>query len=428
MRNSQRVALFILACTVPTAIVCVRNVLPRAEPPPLPNFPILFPKPNGQNGYEDFVMAADLTSSNANWLKYENIYNENPGPTPEMWRELLADPTVQRTLALLRLGLRKRIAPPRDSPDLQTLYPELKVFRSVARLLNVEMEEMFATGETSKAIDCLSDALDFGRDVQSGAGLGGVGGVVGLYIENISLHTFSNYLNQLTIADCNKLIRIVNNHLKLKDPQFSLISTERSIFLRSLRKYRTNAMTLLDAINPGPNASVSEKDDYSTMYRLIKENPESGSVIFDQSAQLIAKHYDLTLAEIRRPVWERKYPEPLERKSPASKLAFAFCPPSYSPMGGRFASNRMMVQMLGVQAAVLRHLKLRNRLPENLDELKLGNLAIDLFNGKPLAYMPSGGKAFTISSIGAFDPGDWKRPSTGKRVPIIALYPPQIKP
>jgi hypothetical protein len=181
----------ILGFAIPVAIYFEQSAFSRVVTPP-PIFPKLFPKPTGQNGYEEFVMAADLINSSRVWQEYERVYFDHPGPTLIMKRRVLFDPTVQRALTLIRAGLRKRIQSPRPYPELQTLVPELPAFRSLGRLLGVEMSVNFADGRNSQAIECLRDALMFGYRIQAGTLFSGV---VGLYVDDVALREFGDHLN-----------------------------------------------------------------------------------------------------------------------------------------------------------------------------------------------------------------------------------------
>ncbi len=91
-------------------------------------------------------------------------------------------------------------------------------------------------------------------------------------------------------------------------------------------------------------------------------------------------------------------------------------------MGDRFASEQVLLQILGVHAAVLRYRWQHRHLPGSLEELRLGDLAIDPFTRKSLTYQRVDDHTYEIGSAGAYDPGDAKRPPTGQRVSIIVPY------
>ncbi len=424
MRTTRLIALIVLGSVLSTAIYCRRSASTPASPPS-PIFPQLFPNSTGQNGYEDFVRAADLLAASPACQEYENVYEVPLGGPLDMERRVIADPIAQRVLATMRAGLRKRIHSPRDQPELSTLLPELPIFKSIGRLLCADMDVLFADGKSAKAIDCLNDGLNFERAVQVGdPGIG----VVGLYVESILLRSFARHLNQLSTADCAKLVSIANKQLKRSDPQIILLTAERDMVLRSLRIYRANALVFLDKMDPGPNASVSDRDDYASVCRLVRENPDSGAAIFDRAAELVSEHFDQTLTEIKGPVWERKYPVPSERESPEAKLIYSFVAPSYSRMGNRFASGRAMLQMLAVHASIIAYSQQHGHFPASIEELKLGALAVDPFTGKALIYKRSNDQTYEISSAGAYDLGDAKHPPSGQRIAITFPYSPQNKP
>src|SRR5579871_6835274 len=111
-------------------------------PPQPPLLQRLFPQPTGLNGYEDFVMAADLIRDN----KAFDEATDGNNTTLAVRRRALADPACARALALLREGLKKPIASPRTQMDETTVLPELTWFRALGRLLMVEQYVLLADG------------------------------------------------------------------------------------------------------------------------------------------------------------------------------------------------------------------------------------------------------------------------------------------
>src|SRR5438128_913692 len=103
MRNFRLLAALILGFAISLVIYRVQNAFAHADSSQ-PNFLKLFPRPTGQNGYEEFVMATDLTESSRVWQEYEKGYSDSPDPTLAIKRRVLADPDVQRALALIRTG------------------------------------------------------------------------------------------------------------------------------------------------------------------------------------------------------------------------------------------------------------------------------------------------------------------------------------
>ena len=104
------------------------------------------------------------------------------------------------------------------------------------------------------------------------------------------------------------------------------------------------------------------------------------------------------------------------------------CRASYSKPGGRFAREQALLQILGTHAAIRRYNCRQHRLPGNLDELHLGNLATDPFTGQALSYKLLDSGAYAISSVGPFDPDGPKDPAARRRIPVIVPYPPSLNP
>ena len=386
-----------------------RQLPPKPSPP---MFNQLVSHPSGTNGYEDFVRAVDFANSSTAWQNYENGPDNPPIAVKRM---TLADAKLQTCLTALRAGLNKQATFIHKNPGIETLYPEMKDFRSLARLLILDMDVKWTSHKNSDAVKVLEDGLAFGRAVEVGPM---VSGIVGLYIQNHFLWAFAKNFNQMDVQDCQKVQKIVGEHLMAPDLQISLINSERDTYLHSFQHYRSNPMGLLKQLDPGPNAGAKEKTNFAEVCNMIVENPGVGPSIFDEAMKVLDKHNRLTIAELKRPTWKRVYPGPEERTSPAAKLIYSLCQPSYSIIGNRFAAEQALVQIIGVHAAVIQFKLQNGHLPDNIEQLKLGRMAVDPFTGRQLSYQRHKDENYEIKSEGPWDPGDSKRPPSGKRVPI----------
>jgi hypothetical protein len=142
----------------------------------------------------------------------------------------------------------------------------------------------------------------------------------------------------------------------------------------------------------------------------------------DKMADLINRHYNATLSELKPPVWERHYPSADDRLSPEARLLFSLCPRCYGRIGDRFASERALVQIIAVHAAVIRYRFLHKRLPATLVELKLGAAATDPFTGAPLNLTSLGGDAYEVSSAGPLNRGHGNAAASAARTPIVVRF------
>src|SRR5262249_40593901 len=144
IRWSGWIVLYVLAAGAPCGEAGVPNKVPE---PSL--FSQIILKPTGQNGYEEFVAAADLVRQSAPRVDIA------VGGTLKQKRAALADRNCARALELLRRGMQKPVVLPRTSVDWGTTGPELTHFRRLGRLLQVEQYVLFSQGRTRQATDSL---------------------------------------------------------------------------------------------------------------------------------------------------------------------------------------------------------------------------------------------------------------------------------
>jgi hypothetical protein len=246
--------------------------------------------------------------------------------------------------------------------------------------------------------------------------------VVGLLVENTLLKSFSQHLGELNLQDCDKLLTITNKHLARADVLPGIVSRERDVYARTFKNHRSDALGLMNMLDPGPNATETDRNDFLEVREMLRRRPESGPELMDTMVDLINLHYDATLSELKRPVWERSYPFAQDRSSRAARLLFALCPRSYARYGDRFASERTLLQLLAVHAKVIRYSILHNHLPNALEQVNPGDMGTDVFTGGPLKFTSLSRDAYEISSAGPCDRGDGNRVPGGRRTPITVKY------
>jgi hypothetical protein len=89
-----------------------------------------------------------------------------------------------------------------------------------------------------------------------------------------------------------------------------------------------------------------------------------------------------------------------------------------------FTANRTELQLFGVHAAIRRFRWEQDRLPEGLEELRLGDLATDPFTGKGLLYRRTGRITYTLSSVGPPKRDALRNTVPDQRVPVtLPIWP-----
>ncbi len=319
-------------------------------------FKQLFPNPTGQNGYEEIVMAGELAKG------CEGLATDGRSTLTEK-RRLLSNPDAIRALALFRQGLKKPIHAPHGTTG-EPRFEAFSAIRALARLLMVEQYVLLADGKVGAAIDSLRDGLTLGYAIARDAILGGL---VASAVDMIVVRTLERHIEQLSVRDCDRLRKLAVDWLNMPDPAIDALEAERILMHKRLQE------------------------------QLGGTNAELGS----QAMGIIDARIDVTVASLRSPYWERKELPELTGNYPAEQYVRNLgIEEIFDQALNRFARDQAWVQILGVHAAIRSYKWENNRLPDSLEQLRLGRMVIDPFTGKPLIYKRTGDNTYELTSEG----------------------------
>jgi len=186
------------------------------------------PRPAGRNGYEEYLLAADIIESPeaVKFLNWEDYWNRNqtgiyavtagdvPPKEPERPHGLSLNDDLltirrekerrfRRILDLVKAGNAKPVWNPRSSMDLDSLLPELGPFRAISRHLVQFAYVSFANGKSAEGTERLIDALRFGIRISQGPM---IFRLVSMALASIVLAGFEEHLSRLSEADCHRII------------------------------------------------------------------------------------------------------------------------------------------------------------------------------------------------------------------------------
>jgi hypothetical protein len=378
------------------------------ETPPEPSiFSQLFPQPTGKNGYEDLVLAGQLTRHNRaldDIMAGKGTLNDK--------RNVLAQPEIAHALALIHEGLRKPILSPRAGipMDENTLYPDMMLMRQLARLLKIKQYVLLADGRTGEAIDCLWDGLRIGYLVQTDSL---ITGLVGIAVDTIMLDATARHLEQMSVGDCDRLLKLVHAWLEAPSPAEGVLTAERDMALRILQKHRSDPKSLQALLR---EIASKENPDVSAIGLFLTDNPTATEGLIDQTTALVQEQYAQLFASLRQPYWERREFTLKDPDSLSGRL-YHLLTADTGQVSERYARDRVNVQLLGLQTALRRFRWEYERLPASLSELNDDRLTTDPFTGKPFVYRCNG-DTYELSSAGPYDRGDQEHSPSGERVPI----------
>ena len=374
-----------------------------------PSFANLFPKPTNNNGYEEWVQAADLIQNNP-----DVEAATQPDATLTFKRRLLAQPPVAQALALLREGLKKPVTSPRTEIELETLFPELPSFQQLARLLRTEEYVEFADGRVDTAIDSLRVGLAFGYRIQTDTL---ISGLVGLSVDTQVLVEFARHLDQLSVYQCNQVERLVQDFLGAQNPAVHLLALEKSYGLKMLEARRADPnalLTLLDIFDLKKHPEDTE-DVQNVQHALITQ-PQTMNTLLDDAEARISALYDQALLNLSLPLAQRKSLVRDTSNAPGAALCRLMAVDAQR-IQDVYAGDQAKLRLLGVHVLIHRYRWEHNALPGSLADLHAAELVKDPFTGDLIVYQRDG-ERYSLYSQGPFLRDDTGKSSATERVPV----------
>jgi hypothetical protein len=362
----------------------------------------IFPHPTGRNGYEDLVLAGELARSDHD-LDDATAILPWSHPTLAKKRRALRSPQVVRALALLRRGLSKPIVRPAED-DLDRGPIRLRFLER--DLLPTEEDVLLADGKTAAALDDTFDGLRIAAIYQ---GVGPMTWVGASGMREVATRSIARHLGQLTAADCERLFQICRDWSETPRPLERVLAGARRDALEELDDWRTDPKGFDERL---------DRDDLLDAARgAVGGSPNWHEAVLEIAAQRIRRAMDDLAEDLKRPSWERQAPAIATSAELLDKVARALSP----WLGGVLMHNfhrldvlspydfadttydQTRARLLACHAAILRFRWEHQRLPKSLEDLRLGNLAIDPYTGQVLRYEPKGdgkGAGYRLASDG----------------------------
>ncbi len=406
----------LIACCLAAAAIAPRaSISQEPEEPVKTYFSQLFPNPTGRNGYEELVMAGDFARTSR---LLQEVQEADPAATLSAKRAALADPPVKRALQLLRTGLQKPLVPLHPRITIETTFPEFALFRNLARTLMIEQYIRLADGDVFGAIDSVRDCLKLGAACGSDIL---IAGLVRVAVDAIATRTFADHLGQLSARDCDRIVALALQWMSTPDPSVEVMLGEKRAATETWKRIRsdpTQVEELLPNTDDEDEAERVKAARYHMEIDALAQNPPAYTALIDSVHSRIVGRMDAEIANLQLPPWKRKLLDTKADDSLVGYLAETLMP-TFDTVSDRFVTDQVKIQLLGMQAAILRYLWEHERLPDSLRQLRLPNLIMDPFTGEPLIYRRTGPRAYELSSAGPYDRGDGETPPSGKRLPIF---------
>ena len=358
----------------------------------------LFPQPTGQNGYEDLVRAAELLKRSSLWAEAQQK------GTLTSRRRALGDTPVRQARVLIDAAMLKPMLSPIRELSVATTFPEFAGFRDCARLLSAEMHLLFAEGRTAAALVSFSQGLRLGSAPKAEVL---IGGLVGVAIDAILLARLMRHLEQCTPRDCDRIQATLREHIERDQG-----NTEKAI-AKEMR-FVESVLPTLEKSTPEVFAELFSAQDDPSLAHLqrqitaLQRDSTEKKRVFSAFVRGAQANLDRALTYLAAP--NTLPPEP---KLPEGSLEAALVnalTPTFPRAVEKFVQDRINWQLLYCHAAIRKYKWEWEKLPENLDVLKLAEWALDPYTRQPFHY-ESKGETYELFSAGPIG-------EDGQRAPI----------
>jgi hypothetical protein len=377
---------------------------PDSQPP---SFPTLFPNPTNNNGFEEFVKAADLVQN------IDDIDQAvNPGAALALKRRVLDKSECKQALELIREGLVKpTIAPkqvPWDGPGLPIHLP-IGGFMKLGHLMAIEQYVDCADGSVDAAITSLHAGLAFGYRIQSTSIISGITGII---VDTSGLTETAAHLGQLSVFNCDRVVQIVRDLLAADCPGIRLLEQAKTDTVNHLDILKKDPLNFLEMV--ADDSSLSDADMTASILALksLANGPpgDVDAVVADAQMRITAQ-FDTAIQNMRMPVSQRKPLGVDGSNSPANAISRRMTT-SLQKNIDRYAGDQARIRLLGVQALIRRYEWDHNSLPASLNDIDGDDLITDPFTGDHLAYKRDEDR-YTLTSVGPM-----KSDGTQQRDPV----------
>jgi hypothetical protein len=373
---------------------------PLAQGPPT-LYQRVVTRPDINNGYEDYIRAADMVDHNprldayllwtpksfsqelarkqagfdsksgSGWTERDemrlNILRELKDTDYLAVQRLTADifqPAMERIL----VGNRKRVWDPREKIDTMTVFPELAAFKAAAKLFSADAYGKFADGDSEGATSDLLDGLTYSRRVGGGIL---IADLVSIACNSIILATFEEHLSRLTERDAAKIVAYVDAALDEAPTFIQAMRREREVMVNSIdlalqHDSKLNYLTSGDEQNNGLEGYIAglSAHERQTVKRAV--------------VQKLNDFYDGIEAQLRGD--EAGWAEPMEKNLPPDPTTVAntqdcadalvnAVTPVFSQATQALMRSRAQLRLLGLHARIVAFKWRTTRLPINLAEV-----------------------------------------------------------
>lgn len=343
--------------------------------------------PTGKNGYEEYLMAADLVSGD-DFAKAMETLSGGETQTFLQASRALRD-RFGRALELVRAGSAKAVADPRSGYGLTTELPEFSLFRSLGRLFLADAYVHLAEGRSEAAAKDLADCIEFGGCIQTTTA---ISVLVGASIQNGAYAEVRRRGSGFSIQALRTLQQVERKLSNLESPVRAALRTELDFILRFAEEALSGKSSVDDFSDPNNPA-------YDVL-RRVQSAPATRKQAFLGGLRSALKGFEERLDRmLARPVGEWRELSPPEWSDPDVEAVLTLMT-DINRLVKRFAVQEVRCRLLSAYCAVLEYKWNHDNLPPSLAAMPDPGAVSDLMSDGLLGYERRGSE-FEVYSRGS---------------------------
>jgi hypothetical protein len=360
-----------------------------------------FPNPTGNNGYEEIVRAGEILDAITEG--YPTIRDF----TLAKKIAYIGKPECQEALRLAQQASTKPFSFPRHK-DLTYDFPYSSA-RAVSRLLGIVATVQLAKGQHDLALRTIEDSFRLSYPLRSEALLPLL---VSYAMDMLALRTFVKMREVWTVRDCQHVQKLAEQQLALPDPLLQVIEKERADWLHTLQEWQNDTEMFAHEVGITQGVPTEERPLETREQRQaqvygdqLRLDANLRANVLSEMLTIVHSYYDQAIALAQNPTrrMEIELPKSDTNLQPITNMLTDALFLGAKSTVQRGIESRLMVQLMGVHAAIRRYRWEYERLPA-----KLGDLAIrsafqrDPYTGKSLIYtVDSDASTYKLYSAGA---------------------------
>lgn len=286
--------------------------------------------------------------------------------------------------------------------DFSWLFPEIGDFRDLARAESFMIRRALERNQPKEATDRAAAMVRFAEQTRNEGTI-----VHYLFGRAMIMTTLSPLRESLSsISDSNALQAIVEMARRYEQERAPLSQAVEEEYYLGLSFYRDLRSGKLKW---GAIQNLTGQSSPDSLEAWLYATGLGTPFLLASSLKEYEQWYASLRSELEKPLWERK-PRDWQPRRYLNQLLAS----SVEIWANQELAELATVRLLGCAAAIKLYRLRTGQYPGSLDALKLGQMTIDPFTGKPFVYRRDAKKGFQLYSVGANRADDGGRVASNK--------------